>query len=354
MTTSFLSQILKEIKPLDEKAVEAARVRQDQLTKPRGSLGRLEELSVKIAGITGKAMPRIEQKAIVTMAGDHGVTAEGVSAYPQEVTAQMVYNFLRGGAGINVLARHIGARVVVVDMGVAANLEPHPWLVSKKIAFGTSNMAKGPAMSREQALRAIDGGIELINEEVTKGLDIVGVGDMGIGNTTASSAICAVVTGEPVAKVTGRGTGIGDEQWALKVKVIETALALNKPDPKDAIDVLSKVGGFELGGIAGVILGAAAQRRPVVLDGFIAGAAALIATKLCPTVKDYLIAAHVSAEVGHRVILDYLGLKPLLDLGMRLGEGTGAALAIFIVEVAVKALAEMATFADAGVSERLD
>ncbi len=354
MTTSFLSQILKEIKPLDEGAMAEARTRQNMLTKPHGSLGRLEELSVKIAGITGKVMPRIEQKAIVTMAGDHGVVAEGVSAYPQEVTAQMVYNFLGGGAGINVLARHISARVVVVDMGVAANLKPHPSLVSKKIAFGTRNIAKEPAMSREQALQAIEGGIEVINEEVAKGLDIVGVGDMGIGNTTASSAICVAITGESVAKMAGRGTGIDDVQLASKVKVIKTALALNKPDAKDTIDVLSKVGGFEIGGIAGVILGAAAQRIPVVIDGFIVGAAALIATRLCPKVKDYLIAAHVSAEAGHRAMLEYLGLRPLLDLGMRLGEGTGAVLAISIVEAAVKTLAEMATFADAGVSEKLD
>ena len=352
--SELLERIIEMIPPQDEEAIGKARLRQDRLTKPHGSLGRLEELSVKIAGITGKVMPRIEQKAIVTMAGDHGVTAEGVSAYPQEVTAQMVYNFLRGGAGINVLAKHIGARVVVVDMGVAANLEPHPSLVSRKIAFGTGNMAKESAMSREQASQAIESGIEVINEEVAKGLDIIGVGDMGIGNTTASSAICAAITGEPVAKVTGRGTGISDEQLALKVKVIGTALALNKPDPEDAIDVLSKVGGFEIGGIAGVILGAAAQRIPVVIDGFIAGAAALIATRLCPKVKDYLIAAHVSAEAGHKVMLDYLGLKPLLDLGMRLGEGTGAALAISIVEAAAKTLAEMATFANAGVSERLD
>ena len=352
--SQLLERTIEAIGPQDKEAMDKARLRQDLLTKPRGSLGRLEEFSVKIAGITGKVTPCIEQKAIVTMAGDHGVVAEGVSAYPREVTAQMVYNFLSGGAGINVLARHIGARMVVVDMGVAANFDPHPLLVSKKVASGTGNMAKGPAMSREQALRAIDGGIEVINEELAKGLDIVGVGDMGIGNTTPSSSICAAITGEPVARVTGRGTGIDNEHLALKVKVIEAALALNKPDPKDAIDVLSKVGGFEIGGIAGVILGASAQRIPVVLDGFIAGAAALIATRLCPTVMDYLIAAHVSAEIGHRITLDYLGLKPLLDLGMRLGEGTGATLAIFIIEAAVKALGEMATFADAGVSEKLD
>lgn len=352
--SELLQQTIEMIRPLDEEAMGKVRLRQHQLTKPRGSLGRLEELSVRIAGITGKVMPNIEQKAIVTMAGDHGVIVEGVTAYPQEVTAQMVYNFLRGGAAINVFARHIDARVVVVDMGVAANLELHPLLVSRKIAFGTRNMAKEPAMSREQALQAIVSGIEVVNDEIAKGLDIVGVGDMGIGNTTPSSAICAAITGESVAKVTGKGVGISDEQLASKVTVIETALALNKPDPDDAIDVLSKVGGFEIGGITGVILGAAAQRIPAVIDGFIAGAAALIATGLCPRAKDYLIAAHASAEAGHRVILDYLGPKPILDLEMRLGEGTGAALAISIIEAAVKALAEMATFADAGISEKLD
>ncbi len=352
--SELLQQTIEMIRPLDEEAMGKVRLRQHQLTKPRGSLGRLEELSVRIAGITGKVMPNIEQKAIVTMAGDHGVIVEGLTAYPQEVTAQMVYNFLRGGAAINVFARHIDARVVVVDMGVAANLELHPLLVSRKIAFGTRNMAKEPAMSREQALQAIVSGIEVVNDEIAKGLDIVGVGDMGIGNTTPSSAICAAITGESVAKVTGKGVGISDEQLASKVTVIETALALNKPDPDDAIDVLSKVGGFEIGGITGVILGAAAQRIPAVIDGFIAGAAALIATGLCPRAKDYLIAAHASAEAGHRVILDYLGSKPILDLEMRLGEGTGAALAISIIEAAVKALAEMATFADAGISEKLD
>jgi len=352
--SELLQNTIEMIRPPDEEAMGKARLRQDQLTKPRGSLGRLEELSVKIAGITGKITPRIEQKAIVTMASDHGVVAEGISAYPQEVTAQMVYNFLRGGAAINVFARHIGARVVIVDMGVAANLEFHPSLFSRKISLGTRNMTKEPAMSRDQALQAVVSGIEVVNDEIAKGLDIVGVGDMGIGNTTPSSAICAAIIGEPVAKVTGKGVGISDEQLALKVKVIETALALNKPDPKDAIDVLSKVGGFEIGGITGVVLGAAAQCIPVVIDGFIAGAAALIATGLCPGVKDYLIAAHASAEAGHRVVLDYLGLKPILDLEMRLGEGTGAALAISVIEAAVKALAEMATFADAGVAEKLD
>jgi nicotinate-nucleotide--dimethylbenzimidazole phosphoribosyltransferase len=328
----------------------AARARQDTLTKPLGSLGRLEKLSTKLAGIRGEPIPRINHKAIVTMAADHGVVAEGVSAYPQAVTPQMVLNFLRGGAGINVLGRHVGARIIVVDMGVASDIEPHTALVSRKIAYGTQNMARGPAMSREQAINSIKVGLEIVENEVKKGLDIVGTGDMGIGNTTPSSAITAAMTGEKVEKVTGRGTGIDDKQLAHKVEVIERALEVNKPNADDAIDVLAKVGGFEIGGLCGVILGAAAHRIPVVIDGFVSGAAALIAVGLSPTAKDYLIASHCSVEIGHKAILKYLGLKPILDLELRLGEGTGAALGIFLVEAAAKVLAEMATFAEAGVA----
>jgi nicotinate-nucleotide--dimethylbenzimidazole phosphoribosyltransferase len=347
-----LEQALRKIKPLDEKAMAAARARQDTLTKPLGSLGRLEELSIKLAGIRGMPIPTINHKTIVTMAADHGVVAEGVSAYPQAVTPQMVLNFLHGGAGINVLARHVAARVIVVDMGVASDIEPHPALLSRKIACGTQNMARGPAMSREQAIRSIEVGLEIIKKEVKKGLDIVGTGDMGIGNTTPSSAITAAITGEKVAKVTGRGTGIDDKQLAHKIDVIERALKVNKPNADDAIDVLAKVGGFEIGGICGVIIGAAAHRIPVVIDGFVSGAAALIAVGLSPAVKDCLIASHCSVEIGHKAILKYLGLKPILDLELRLGEGTGAALGIFLVEAAAKVLAEMATFAEAGVSEK--
>jgi nicotinate-nucleotide--dimethylbenzimidazole phosphoribosyltransferase len=336
-----------------------ARRRQDSLTKPRGSLGRLEELSVQVAGITGQAIPsagsgqgpRLAHKVIVTMAGDHGVVAEGVSLYPQEVTPQMVFNFLRGGAGINVLARHIGARVVVVDIGVAAPLGPHPGLLSRKVAFGTRNMARGPALSREEAWKAIEVGLGVVEEESARGLDIVGTGDMGIGNTTPSAAIAAVFTGQPVARVTGRGTGLDDARLSQKVSVIERALQINRPDPKDPLEVLAKVGGLEIGGLAGVMLGAAARRIPVVIDGFISGAAALIAVALCPQLKGYLIAAHLSSEPGHRLVLEHLGLKPLLNLEMRLGEGTGAALGISLVEAATKLLAEMATFTEAGVSE---
>jgi nicotinate-nucleotide--dimethylbenzimidazole phosphoribosyltransferase len=350
--SALLSNTIKMLKPLDRGAMDSARSRQDTLTKPQGSLGRLEELSIKLAGIQGRAIPQIRHKAIFTLAGDHGVVAEGVSAYPQAVTAQMVYNFLRGGAGINVLARLVGARVIIVDMGVAAELEPHPQLVSRKIAAGTEDMFLRPAMTEEQAVRAIESGIELVRGEVAKGLDIIGTGDMGIGNTTASSTICAVMTGRAVSEVVGRGTGIDDSQLKHKVDVITKALVVNRPDPKQPLDVLAKVGGFEIGGLVGIMLAAAAYRIPIVLDGFISAAAALIATALAPRLKDFLIAAHLSAEPGHKIILQHLRLKPLLNLGMRLGEGTGAALGIFLAEASARILAEMSTFAEAGVSEK--
>ena len=348
----LLSNTIAMIKPLNKGAMAEARSRQDRLTKPQGSLGRLEELSIKLAGIQGKPIPQIRHKAIITMVGDHGVVAEGVGNWPQEVTAQMVYNFLAGGAGINVLAGQAGARVVVVDMGVAGELEAHPQLIAKKVAPGTQNMCLGPAMTPEQAVTSIESGIEVVGAEVAKGLDIVGTGDMGIGNTTASSAICAAMTGEPVAKVTGRGTGISDEQLAHKIEVVKRALEVNRPDRQKPLEVLAKVGGFEIGGLVGVMLATAAYRIPAVIDGFISGAAALIATALAPRLGDFLIAAHVSAEAGHKLLLRHLGLKPLLDLGMRLGEGTGAVLGIFLAEAAARILAEMSTFAEAGVSER--
>lgn len=347
-----LTRTIEMIKPLDKEALIKARARQDILTKPQGSLGRLEELSVQLAGIQGKPVPQIKNKAIMVMAGDHGVVAEKVGNWPQEVTAQMVYNFLGGGAGINVIARQAGARVIVVDMGVATELTSSPQLISRKIDFGTRNMALGPAMTAEQAVKSIETGIELVSAEVTKGLDILGTGDMGIGNTTASSAIFAAITGRPVAEITGRGTGLTDEQLAHKVSVINRALEVNQPDPAQPLDVLAKVGGFEIGGLAGVMLAAASNRIPVVIDGFISGAAALIATTLCPALKDYLIAAHLSTEAGHRLLLEHLGLKPLLNLDMRLGEGTGAALGIFLAEAAARVLTEMATFAEVGVSEK--
>ena len=347
----LLTNTIKNIKPLDKAAMDKAKARQDQLTKPAGSLGRLEELSIQIAGIQGKAKPVIKKKAIITIAGDHGVVDEKVGNWPREVTAQMVENFLRGGAGINVLSRQAGASIVFVDMGVASDLKPNKQLIAKKIDYGTKNMCKGPAMTEEQAIKAIEAGMEIVDAEAKKGLDIVGTGDMGIGNTTASSAIFAVISGKKVEEATGRGTGLSDEQLAHKIEVIKRALAVNKPDPNKPIEVLAKVGGYEIGGLAGVMLGAAAGRIPVIIDGFISGAAALIATKLAPQAKDYIIAAHVSAEAGHAAMLEYLGLKPVLNLEMRLGEGTGAAVGIMIAEAAVRTLNEMATFTEAGVSE---
>jgi nicotinate-nucleotide--dimethylbenzimidazole phosphoribosyltransferase len=263
----------------------------------------------------------------------------------------MVFNFLNGGAAINILAAHIGARVLVVDMGVIGGFEPRHGLTCKMIDFGTKNMATGPAMTREQAIDALEAGIEVIEEEINNGIDIIGTGDMGIGNTTASSAVFAAMSGLKVVTITGRGTGLDDSQLAHKVSIIEKSIAVNTPDPEDALDVLAKVGGFEIAGIAGLILASAARRIPVVMDGFISSSAALIAAGLCPKVKDYVIASHLSAESGHRLLLEYLGAKPLLDLGMRLGEGTGAALAMSIAEASVKLLNDMATFSEAGVSE---
>jgi len=348
-----IRETIDRIEPLDEGAMERAKERQDTLTKPRGSLGVLEELSIRMAGIMRDPMPKIRDKVIITMAGDHGVVEEGVSAYPQEVTPQMVYNFIDGGAGVNVLARHVGARIVVVDMGVATDLGALAWkegFIGRKINYGTKNMAKGPAMTREEAIRSVEAGIGVFEEELTRGLDIVCTGDMGIGNTTPSCAIVAVITGAPVKEVTGRGTGIDDATFERKVKIIEKALEVNKPDPKDPMDVLSKVGGFEIGGIAGVILGAAANQKPVVIDSFVSSAGALIATELAPLAKRYIIASHNPTMVGHRLILQRMGLRPLLDLHMRLGEGTCAALGMSIVEASTRILTEMATFADAEVS----
>ncbi len=350
-----IEETIKRIKPLNEELMEEAQRRLDNLTKPKGSLGRLEELAKRVVGITGEENPSLKNKVIFTMAGDHGVVEEGVSAFPQEVTSQMVYNFLKGGAGINILARHIGARVGVVDMGVASELKiKNEKLKIKKIGYGTKNMAKSPAMTRGEAIKSIEAGIGIFEEEYKKGVDILGLGDMGIGNTTPSSAITAVITGRPVEEVTGRGTGIDDGIFENKIKVIKRAIELNKPNPKDPIDVLAKVGGFEIGGLAGAFLSAASYRIPVVSDGFIVTTGALIAFALEPKVKDYIFASHSSVEIGHGAILERMGLKPLLDLDLRLGEGTGACLGISLIEAGVKILTQMATFESAGVSKSLE
>ena len=343
--------MLASVTPLNNDAMEAARMRQQELTKPAGSLGRLEDIAVQIAGITGQTLPKIERKAVIVMAGDHGVTAEGVSAYPSEVTPQMVYNFLRGGAAINALAHYAGAQVVIVDIGVAADIA-HPNLLSRKVAYGTANMAKGPAMTLAQMVEAITIGMDVFEAQFAQGIDLVATGDMGIGNTTASSAIAASLLRKPVALVTGRGTGINDEQLAHKIAVIESALEHNRPDPQNPFDVLMKVGGLEIAGLVGVIIAAAAHRVPVVIDGLISGAAALLTVKMNPAIRDYLLAGHTSVEQGHRLMLEHMKLAPLLDLKLRLGEGTGAVLAMSIIEAALHAHNEMATFAEAGVSEK--
>ena len=347
-----LSQIISQIEPVDLAWLDRAQERLDSLTKPPGSLGRLEELAARYVSIRRELLPPLEVKKVVVFAADHGVVAEGVSAYPQEVTFQMVYNFLQGGAGINVLARHVRARVEVVDIGVNYDFGDLPELVSRKVAFGSRNLAQEPAMTREEALRALLIGVERAEAATSQGVDALAAGDMGIGNTTAAAALAAVFTGRPVSAVTGRGTGIEDNVWRHKVAVINRALSLHRPDPGDPVGVLAAVGGLEIAGIAGLILGTAAARRPVLLDGFIATAGALVAAALAPAARGYLIAAHRSVEPGHQTILDFLGLKPLLNFQMRLGEGTGAALGLALLEAGVRIYREMATFEEAGVAEK--
>lgn len=350
---SLLSETIDAVQPPDLAARQHARARLDQLIMPHWALGRLMDVAQDLAGMTASVKPVMARKVIVVMAGDHGVTDEGVSKYPREVTGQMVRNLAQGSAGVNVLAKLNGAKVVVADLGVAEDLgelAASGCIVSKRIAPGTKNLAQGPAMSREQAVRALEAGIE-IADALAPETDVFGTGDMGIGNTTPSAAIAAVLTGQAPEQVTGRGTGLDDVQWRRKLAVVRRALEVNCPDPRDGLDVLAKVGGFEIGGIAGVILSAAARRKPVIVDGFISTAGALIAHSLCPAAAAYIIAAHRSAEPGHAAMLQLLGKQPLLDLGLRLGEGTGAALAMNLAEASARILSEMPTFEEASVSQ---
>ncbi|PTL35637.1 nicotinate-nucleotide--dimethylbenzimidazole phosphoribosyltransferase [Candidatus Methylomirabilis limnetica] len=348
---SKLTEICSRIREPDHRIAEATQRLLDIKTKPRRSLGRLEDLACQVAAIRGTNAPDPPQKAIVVMGADHGVAEEGVSAYPQEVTGQMLLNFARGGAAINVLARHAGARVVVVDMGVKAPLSAAPEIRAHRIGSGTHNFTKGPAMTREEAIAAVEVGIQIAEELVRDGVTLLGIGDMGIGNTTAASALAAVFTGAPPEDVAGRGTGIDDVALKRKVDVIRRGLSVNRPDPQDGVDALAKVGGFEIAGLAGVILGGAASGIAIVVDGFICGTAALAATRIAPVTAEHLIASHRSAEVGHRLVLQALGTTPLFDLNLRLGEGTGAVLAMNLVEAALCILREMATFTSAGVSD---
>ena len=347
-----IREAIEQIRPADVQAMGHAEARQLNLTKPPGSLGRLEEVSIRLAGIFGTEKPVIGGKAVIVAAGDHGVVAQGVTGYPQEVTAQMVLNFLAGGAAISVLCRHLGVRQVIVDAGVMSDLPSHPDLRSLKFGRGTADISQGTAMTRQQAEQCIEAGINLAVEVIESGIDLIATGDMGIGNTTASSAITSAVTGVSPEETTGEGTGRTPEELQHKTWIVRQALEVNSPDPSDGLDLLTKVGGFEIGVLAGVVLGTAMQRRVVVVDGFISSSAALVANALCPRARDYMVASHVSAERGHRVALTSLGLSPLLDLGMRLGEGTGAVLAMPIIESAAACLSEMATFAEAGVSDR--
>jgi nicotinate-nucleotide--dimethylbenzimidazole phosphoribosyltransferase len=346
----LLNATLAKIQPVESALIAKAQEKLDNKTKPPGSLGRLEEIGRRLAAITENLAPDTAKKVIFTFAGDHGIVEEGVSAFPKEVTPQMVLNFLRGGAGVNVLARHVGAEVRVVDIGVDYDFEPAPGLIISKIAKGTRNFAKGSAMTREEAVAAIEVGIALAEQAKQEGVAVVGTGEMGIGNTSPSSAIIAAFAGCSVRDVTHRGTGIDDEALERKISVIDAGLALNRPDPQDPLDVLAKVGGLEIAGIAGLVLGCAANRIPVVVDGFISTAGALIASEMHPNVKEYLFAAHSSVEIGHRLMLERLDAQPILDLQMRLGEGTGAALAMGLIDASAKILNEMATFAEAGVT----
>jgi len=352
-----LEEILGGIGPVDSEWIEKAKERTAQLVMPTRALGRLHDISERLCGIQKTLKPSVDRKAILVMAGDHGVVKDGVSAYPQEVTGAMVQTFLAGGAGINVIARHVGAEVWVVDMGIIPDLDPgsleggDQFLV-RKIAKGTASLMKGPAMTRKDAEASVLSGFELASQIFEKGIDILGTGDMGIGNTTPAAAIGAVITGTALEEMVGRGTGVDDEGLKRKRDAIQEGIRINRPDAKDGIDVLSKVGGFEIGGIAGCVLAGAYYKRPVVIDGFISTAGALIAHTLCSTVTDYLLAGHRSEESGHGAMLNYLGMKPVLDLGMRLGEGTGGALAMGVIEGAVCVFKDVLTFGEAGVPDK--
>lgn len=355
----LIKSAVQSIGGLDTAMMEKAMARQNSLTKPQGSLGVLEQIAVKLSGITGELFPRLDDKCVVVMAADHGVTRQGVSAYPSEVTAQMVANFLRGGAAINVLARYVGARVHVVDLGVASQIPTISQGTTQGTAFssmrirpGTEDITRGPAMTREEAEAAVASGIAVAQKEIVSGARALATGDMGIGNTTASAAVFCALTGIPATEVVGAGTGLDQSKLGHKAAIVEKAIEVNRPDPVDPIDVLSRVGGLEIAGITGVILGAAAARTPVVIDGFISSAGAIAAYRLNPRVRNFMFPSHLSEEKGHRLMLHAMGLEPMLHMNMRLGEGTGACLAFMLLEAACRLQKEMATFEEAAVSGR--
>lgn len=340
------------IPPINHEMRAAAKARQNQLTKPLGSLGFLEDISVDIAGMTEKIAPELTKKSVILMAADHGVAREGVSPYPQEVTPQMVMNFLNKGAAINVLTRQAKSDVLIVDIGVNYDFKNIPGILHRKVAWGTENMLNGPAMTLQQAESAIRVGMDVTNGTIDRGMQLTATGEMGIGNTTPSAAITAVLCGRSAAEVTGRGTGLDDAGLVRKVRIIEHSIEVNRPDPNDPLDILCKLGGLEIAGMAGVVIAAAARRVPIVLDGLISTVSAAIAVELVPRTRDYLIAGHQSEEIGHRILLEKLGLRPLIQLNMRVGEGTGAALAFHLIDASLNLLRDMATYDQAGVSNK--
>jgi nicotinate-nucleotide--dimethylbenzimidazole phosphoribosyltransferase len=352
-----LDEILTGIAPIDREWIEKARERTAQLVMPTRALGRLHDISERLCGIQKTLTPSIRRKAVLVMAGDHGIVEAGVSAYPQEVSGAMVRTFLAGGAGINAISKHVAADVWVVDMGIIPELDTsgmagHDRLLVNKIGNGTANFARGPAMTPEQAEKSIVAGFQQASRLLGDGVEIIGTGDMGIGNTTPSAAIGAVITGADLNEMVGRGTGVDDDGLQRKKDAVRRGIEVNQPDAADGLDVLSKVGGFEIGGIAGTILAGAYHKCPVVIDGFISTAGALIAGTLCPAIGDYIFSGHCSEEPGHRAMLKHLALDPILDLGMRLGEGTGGALAMTIMEGAARVFKEVLTFAEAGVADK--
>ncbi len=350
-----LNEAIGNIMSLDEDAQKRVWERWDNLTKPPRSLGRLEEIVVQLAGIMRTDKPKINSRYIAVMAGDHGIAKSGVSAYPQEVTVQMVYNFLSGGAGINAIASTANAKVLVVDVGVAKRIDiSHPFFRDYNVLRGTNDFSKGPAMSRESAIRSVEVGIRVVEELNELGFDILGTGEMGIGNTTPSSAILSVFSpSTPLELLVGPGTGLDQERIRRKIDIIARSIDINKPDPRDPIDVLSKVGGLEIGAIAGLVIGCASIGKPVIIDGFISTVGALVAYKMAPNVLPYIIPSHLSKEPGHKIALDLMGLKPLLTLDMRLGEGTGSAIGMLVIDCALSAYYNMKTFEEAGVSRNV-
>lgn len=344
---SLLKKTINQIGDLDKESMEKTQERLNYLLKPPGSLGVLEDIALQLSGIYGDPMPTIGPKTIIVMGGDHGVMEEGYSPFPPSLTAAMIPHYPDGGSGVAVLARHAGASIVMVDIGVSTPVD-HPGVLNRKVKPGTDNMAKGPAMSREEAIKALEVGIEIASAEIAKGAKVLGTGELGIGNTTPSSALLAVFGGYSPEEVTGRGTGLDDQGLKLKSQVIARAIEINQPDPNDPIGVLAKVGGLEIAGLAGVILGAAANRVPVVVDGFISGAAALVASRIAPKSLKFMIGSHCSAEKAARAMVETVGIRPMLDMQMRLGEGTGAALTMPIIDASLKILHEMTTFAAIG------